>query len=67
MKVKGAGTPALLCFKPEEQPTGCRTTPYSVKVVKPLFKLFPLYKLNQGDEDFKLAEGDLAVRLEKRG
>ena len=44
MKVKGAGTPALLSFKPEELPTGCRTTPYSISRVKPLYKLYVIEK-----------------------
>lgn len=26
--IREAGTPALLCFKPEEQPTGCRITSF---------------------------------------
>lgn len=40
MRVKGAGIPALLRFKPEELPTGCRTTPSTFGRVKPLYKVF---------------------------
>ncbi len=38
--MKGAGAPALLRFKPEELPTGCRTTPSNTCKVKPLYKAY---------------------------
>ena len=39
-KIREAGTPALLCFEPEEQPTGCRITSFINMIIASMYFLY---------------------------